>query len=121
MLTIDLKDLLICILILAAIALVIYALVMLVRFAPSLQRLDKILADMEVVTATASKRTKQFDGAIDNFSKSFSGISKKVKEGQNIMAAISIILSMFSNIATALKKDGDKDKGKAGQEAKAKG
>ncbi|MDR1815260.1 MAG: hypothetical protein LBR00_01060 [Clostridiales Family XIII bacterium] len=106
MLTIDLKDLLICLLIIVAIVLVIYGIVAVSRLAKSMTKLDKILTDFEVVSDTASKRTKQLDGAIDNISKTVSGVSKKVKDGQNIIAVISILVQMFGSISQALKKDG---------------
>jgi hypothetical protein len=104
---IDLKDFLISLLVIAAIVLVVFAIVAVYRLGKSMTKLDKILTDFEVVSEAASKRTKQLDGAIDNISKSVSGISKKFKDGQNVIAVISILVNMFAGIRKSLQKDDD--------------
>ena len=104
-LQIDVKDLLLSLLIIGAIVLVIFAIIAVYRLGKSMIKLDKILTDFEVVSEAAAKRTKQLDNSIEKVSKALSGIPLKMREGQNILAVISILVTMFNNIAKSLKRD----------------
>jgi len=109
MLTIDLKDLLLCLLIVALIVLVCFAIVAVYRLGNSMTKLDRVLTDLEKITATTAKRTKQLDGAIDNIQKTFSGVSKAAKGGQTVITVLTLIFKLFGSIGGAFVKDKEKD------------
>jgi len=106
----DTTQVLLGLLIIGAIILVIFAIIAVYRLGKSLIKLDKVLTDFEVVSEAASRRTKQLDTSIEKMSKTLSGISGKMKDGQNILAVVSILVTMFTNITKALKKDPEKNK-----------
>jgi hypothetical protein len=96
MLTIDLKSLLLCLLIIAIIVLVIYAIVAVYHLIKTLKQSQKVLADFEVVSEVASKRTKQLDEVIEKSSKKIKSASGV---GAGITAAIPLIISAVTAIA----------------------
>ena len=95
MLTIDVKTMLICLLIIAAIVLVIYAIVAVYHLTETLKRSQKVLDEFEIVSRIASERTQQLDKVIDQ-------TSKKIKSGQGVLNAIPVIVAAISNIAKAV-------------------
>jgi ABC-type maltose transport system permease subunit len=104
MLTIDVKTLLLCLLLIAVIVLIIFAIVAVYNLIKTLKSSQKVLADFEVVSEVASKRTKQLDEAIEKSSKKIKN-SGGVASG--ITSAIPIIISAVAAIAKygANKKD----------------
>ena len=95
MLTIDVKDLLLCLLIIGGIVLVIFLIVAVYNLINTLKKAEKVLGDFEAVAEIASKRSKQLDKLIDD-------TSKKFKAGQNIFSSIPAIFSVISKIAGAV-------------------
>lgn len=63
--TVSLGDLLQAVLLIALIVLVVYVIKLVKRFNTTLDHVDKILADAEVVTGTAANRTAQLDKFVD--------------------------------------------------------
>jgi len=92
MLTIDVKDALLSLLIIALVVLTIFAIVAVYNLIKTLKQSQKVLEDFEVVSKVASERTKQLDKIIED-------MSKKIKSGQNIFNSIPIIVSAVSKIA----------------------
>jgi hypothetical protein len=109
MLTIDVKTLLLCLLLIAVIILVVFAIVAVYNLIKTLKSSQKVLADFEVVSEVASKRTKQLDAAIEKSSKKLK-TSSGVAGG--ITSAIPIIISAVAAIAkyAGSKKDGKESK-----------
>jgi len=107
-LQISVMDLLLGLLVIGAIILVVFAIIAVYRLGKSMIKLDKILADFEVVSEAASKRTKQLDEGIEKVSKTLSGVSGKMKNGQNVIAVITILANMVGSIAKSLKRDPEK-------------
>ena len=91
----DIKVFFICLLIVAAIILIIFAIVAVYNLIKTLKQSQKVLADFEVVSEISSKRMKQFDAAIEKS-------SKKLKSGAgigaNLTSAIPIIISAVTAI-----------------------
>jgi len=92
MLTIDVKDALLSLLIIALVILTIFAIVAVYNLIKTLQQSQKVLSDFEVVSKIASDRTQQLDKIIED-------MSKKIKSGQNIFNSIPIIVTAVSKIA----------------------
>ncbi|MBQ2698951.1 MAG: hypothetical protein IJF62_03335 [Firmicutes bacterium] len=65
MITVSLGDLLQAALLIALIVLVVYVIKLVKRFNTTLDHVDKILADAEVVSGTAANRTAQLDKFVD--------------------------------------------------------
>ncbi|GHU61262.1 hypothetical protein AGMMS49983_00670 [Clostridia bacterium] len=108
--TIPVKDLFVGLLILAIIVLIVFAIVAVYHLIITLKKAEKVLGDFEVVSAVASKRTKQLDDAIEKS-------SKKIKAGGSVgstlTSAIPIIISAITAIAKyATNKKSDTDKAK---------
>ena len=98
MLTIDLKDALICLLIIAGIVLAVYLIVAVYNLINTLKQTQKVLTDFEVVSKVASERTKQLDKFIEQ-------TQKKIKSGQNIFNSVPIIISAIAQIAKVVGDD----------------
>ena len=95
MLTIDVKDLLLCLLIFAGIILAIYLIYAIYKLIKTLERSQKVLSELEVVVRITSKRTQELDKIIDQ-------MSKKLKTGQGIFNAIPIIFQTIAKIAKVI-------------------
>ena len=92
----DIQVFFVCLLIVAAVILIIFAMVALYNLIKTLKQSQKVLKDFEVVSEVASKRMKQLDTAIEKS-------SKKLKTGtgigSGITSAIPIIVSAITAIA----------------------
>jgi hypothetical protein len=103
MLTIDVKTLFLCLLILAVIVLIIFAIVAVYHLTITLKSSQKVLADFEIVSQVASKRTKQLDEVIEKS-------SKKVKSGGSVASSITTAIPIIVSVIAALAKYGTNKK-----------
>ena len=91
----DIQVFFVCLLIVAAVILIIFAIVAVYRLIKTLKRAEKVLTDFEAVSEISSKRMKQLDTAIEKQ-------TKKIKTGAgiggNITGAIPIIISAITAI-----------------------
>lgn len=92
MLTIDLKDALLCLLIVGALVLVIYLIIATYNLIKTLKQSQKVLTDFEVVAKITSERTQQLD-------KFIAQTQEKLKSGKNILNSLPVIFSAIANIA----------------------
>ena len=92
----DIQVFFVCLLIVAAVIMIVFAIVALFNLIKTLKQSQKVLTDFEVVSEVASKRMKQLDSAIEKQ-------SKKIKTGAGvgggITSAIPIIVSAITAIA----------------------
>ena len=102
MLTIDLKTLLLCLLIIAGIVLVIYLIVAVYNLTKTLKQSQKVLNDLEVTAKISSERLKQLDKFIDQ-------TSKKVKNTQGVFTAIPIVAKAVTEIVKVAAKHNNKE------------
>ncbi|MDR0876069.1 MAG: hypothetical protein LBN12_07670 [Clostridiales Family XIII bacterium] len=93
----DVKTFLLCLLIIAAVVLIVFAIVAVYNLIKTLQKSQKVLSDFEVVSEVASKRTKQLDEAIEKS-------SKKIKAGGGIGAGITTAIPIIISAITAIAK-----------------
>ena len=101
MLTIDLKDALLCLLIIAGIILAIYLIIAVYNLIKTLKKTQTVLDDFQIVSHIASVRTKQVDALIEK-------TSKKIKGGQGILNTIPIIIKAITQIAKLFGKQNEK-------------
>ena len=107
MITIDVKTLLICLLLIAITVLVVFLVVAAAHLIKTLKSLTKVLSDVEVVSDIAAERTRQVDGIVDDVTTTISGVTNKLKGDQGILKAISIIASAIIAIKNILFKSSD--------------
>ena len=76
--TLDLKTLLIALVLIALIILIIYAILAVRKLLVTLDHTNKVLEDVEVVSAIASARSQDVDGIITNVSSTVADLSDAV-------------------------------------------
>lgn len=110
--TIDLKDLLLIILIGAAIVLVIYLIVMVSNLTQTLKKLNTVLDDSKRITKVAAEKTETLDGVIDETADMMLGVVDTVRGNTSIIDKMSNIgsgLASARSIANKLRTDEEKE------------
>ncbi|MBE6046212.1 MAG: hypothetical protein E7221_05875 [Clostridiales bacterium] len=96
--TLDLKTLLIALVLIALIILIIYAILAVRKLLVTLDHTNKVLEDVEVVSAIASARSQDVDGIITNVSSTVADLSDAVKGNQGTMSAVASIVKSAASI-----------------------
>ena len=96
--TLDLKTLLIALVLIALIILIIYAILAVRKLLITLDHTNKVLEDVEVVSAIASARSQDVDGIITNVSSTVADLSDAVKGNQGTMSAVASIVKSAASI-----------------------
>ena len=109
MVTISLTELLVGILVVAAIVLVIYLIVMVGKLLPSLSHLEKILADAEVIVKDVRETSGDAKGAVTKLSASLVDVSDLLKGNKSFVAAGSNLVNAAASLRGLMKQDSDKD------------
>ncbi|MBR0374229.1 MAG: hypothetical protein IJH91_06865 [Mogibacterium sp.] len=120
--TFDIKQLLIILLLIAAIAVLITLVIVLKNLVPTLKKLDSVMDDAKRITTVAANKTEQIDGAIDNAGSKVLNIADNIKGGGNLLSSatkISAGLASAKAIAGKVRPDDDKEYLKRARERKA--
>ena len=96
--TLDLKTLLIALVLIALSILIIYAILAVRKLLVTLDHTNKVLEDVEVVSAIASARSQDVDGIITNVSSTVADLSDAVKGNQGTMSAVASIVKSAASI-----------------------
>ena len=106
--TIDVKALAIVVVVIAAVVLAVYLVKALKRMIVTLERANKILADVEVVSGIAADRSKDVDNVIGTVSESVSDLSEAIKGNRNVMSAIVSVINASATVKNAVGKNDEK-------------
>ena len=106
--TIDVKALAIVVVVIAAVVLAVYLVKALKRMIVTLERANKILADVEVVSGIAADRSKDVDNVIGTVSESVSDLSEAIKVNRNVMSPIVSVINAISTVKNAVGKNDEK-------------
>ncbi len=106
--TIDVKALAIVVVVIAAVVLAVYLVKALKRMIVTLERANKILADVEVVSGIAADRSKDVDNVIGTVSESVSDLSEAIKGNRNVMSAIVSVINAIATVKNAVGKNDEK-------------
>lgn len=101
---IDAKTLLIILVLVALIVLIVYAVFLIRKLMGTLERADKVLDDLQVVSEIAAARSKDIDGIVENVSGSVSEISGALKGNQGTISAVAGIAKSVASIKGAMDK-----------------
>ena len=108
--TIDIKLFLVILLLIALIVLVVYAVLMIRKLLVTLDRANKVLSDVEVISEIAANRSQDIDGIIGNASDVVYDISDAVAGNANVVSAVSSAAKAAASIKGAFSgKDSDPD------------
>lgn len=88
MITVNVKTLLVCILLVALTVLVIYLAVAAKNLITTIKATNKILAETETITAIASDKVEKSEEIIDNFLTALKSFSDAIKGKEGIVAAV---------------------------------
>ncbi len=103
--TLDLKTLLIALVLIALIVLIIFAILMIKKLLVTLDHANKVLEDVEVVSAIASERSQDVNGIITNVSSTVADLSDAVKGNQGTMSAVASIVKSAASIKGMMSSD----------------
>ena len=103
--TLDLKTLLIALVLIALIVLIIYVIILVKRLFVTIAHTNKVLEDVEVISAIAAERSQDLDGIITNVSGTVSDLSDAVKGNQSTVSAIASIAKSAASIKGIMSSD----------------
>jgi ABC-type transporter Mla subunit MlaD len=97
------------------IILVFYGAYLIKNLAATVKSVNKILADAEVISEIAAKRSKDVDKLIGDATESMGSLADIIKGNQSTVAALTSIINAFGSLKNLIridKKEGDKSKKK---------
>lgn len=109
--TLDIKVLAFIAIAIALVVFLIYLIQLMRKLIVTVNRTNKILEDVEVISNIAADRSKEVDGIISNVSESVSTMAAAIKGKQNIIAAVASMvksLAMLKNAACDNKDENSK-------------
>ncbi|MCI2062119.1 MAG: hypothetical protein LKJ83_05030 [Eubacteriaceae bacterium] len=92
-------------LIAALIVLVVFLIVMAANLIKTLKHTNKVMDDVEVITAIARKRTEDVDQMVDGISGSVKGITSAFKGQETLIQALSAVAKAVTSVIGMLKHD----------------
>lgn len=109
MITVDVKELLIYLILIAAVVLLVYLIVLIKNLVSTVKETNKVLEDTAVVSGIVAEKAKAADGLADDVISALQSFTKAVKGEENVIAALSNIAKTLGMVASFFKK-GEKDK-----------
>ena len=103
---IDAKTLLVILVLIALVVLIVFAIALIKKLMGTLDRVNQVLEDAQVVSDIAATRSKDIDGIVENVSGSVSEISGALKGNQSTISAV----MGFAKSLASLKGVADKNK-----------
>lgn len=94
--TIDIKTFFVLLVLIALVVLIIYGIILLRRLLVTVDHANKVLEDVEVISAIAATRSEDLDGIIDNVSSATTELSDAMSGGSFITAVSSVAKSAAS-------------------------
>ncbi len=88
MITIDVKTTLICLVLVILALLLIYLIVVAKNLVTTLQKVNKVLDDVQVISAVTSDKVSQVDGIVGDLSGAFGDVASAVKGNHNLVGAV---------------------------------
>ena len=121
MITLDVKVVLLCAMLVALIILIIYLIMLVKKLFKTVDRLDKVLDDSGVVSAHAATWSDELDGVITDVSSTVSNISHDLNDNSGLIKTATNVGKAASSVVSFLQdKSGDSDKKKRKKEKKEK-
>ena len=122
MVTLDVKQILIALLLIALIVMVVYIIVILKNLVPTIKKLSLVVDDAKRITVVAANKTEQIDGALDNAGSKVLGLTGSLKGGSGIAGKASAVgagVAAAKSAVSGLKGTSDKEYLKRAKERKA--
>lgn len=107
MITIDVKDLLICLVLIALIVLLIILCVVAKNLITTVKELNRVLEDTEVVTNVVQERTTQLDGAVGDLGIAVADVTRAMEGNQSLIGALTNVGKATASVISYLKSDED--------------
>lgn len=106
--TVDIKVLAFIVIAIALVVLIVYLIQLMRKLLVTVEHTNKILKDVEVVSAIVSERSKDVDGIIGDVTDSVSAFAEAVKGRQNIVAAIASLAKSIAMLGKAASENKEK-------------
>lgn len=107
MITIDVKDLLICLVLIALIVLLIILCVVAKNLITTVKELNRVLEDTTVITDVAQRRTTQMDEAVGDLGIAVADVTRAMEGNQSLIGALTNIGKATASVVSYLKADDD--------------
>lgn len=104
MITIDVKELFLILLILAAIVLLLILCVMIINLTKTLKQLNVILSDTRIITAIASEKAQETKPVLDDLSGAILNFANAAKGNESRIASLSTIGKSIASLVSMLKR-----------------
>ena len=102
--TVDLKTMGVLLIGIGIIILIIFLIVMVANLTKTLKKTNKVLDDVQSVTAIVAKRSEAVDGALDNVSESATELLNTLKGQQDIKKAVATLVNLAGAVRTLYSK-----------------
>ena len=110
MITIDVKDLLICLVLIALVVLLVILCVVAKNLITTVKELNRVLEDATVVSNVAQERTVQFNGIVDDFGIAVGDVTKAMQGNESLVSALANMgRAVGSAVSYFRSDDGDRD------------
>jgi len=106
---IDAKTLLVILVLIALIVLIVFAIVLIKKLLGTLDRANKVLDDVSVVSEIAAERSQDINGIVENVSGSVSEISGALKGNSGTISAVAGIAKSLASLKGAADKKNKED------------
>ncbi len=108
MITIDVKDMLVCLALVALIVLLILLCVVAKHLITTVKELNRVLDDTTVVTNVVQERTTQINGAVGDLGIAVGDVTKAMQGNQSLVSALTNVGKAVASAVSYLKSsDGD--------------
>ena len=105
--TIDLKALLICLVLIAVFVLLIFLIVLLKNAITTIKNVNKITADAAVITNIAQERTTDLNSIIVNLKDAIGDVSAAIKGKQGLIGALTNLGKAAASVVAYMKSKGE--------------
>lgn len=105
MITVDVKTLLVCLVLIGLLVLIGYLIVAAKHLVVTVKETNKILADTSVVTSIVSEKAKASEQVIDDLQAAVTGFADAMKGEENVIKSMSSIAKAVSSVVSLVKKE----------------
>ena len=105
MVTIDVKDLLICCALIALIVLLIILCIVAKNLITTVKELNRVLEDTTVITNIAQERTTQMNTVVDDLGIAVTDVTKAMEGNQSLIGALTNVGKAAASVVSYLKTD----------------
>lgn len=104
--TIDIKTFFIVLVLIALVILIVYGILLLRKLLVTIERTNKVLSDVEIISELAASRSEDLDGIVDNVSTAASELSGAMA-GSSFIGTVSSVAKTAASLKGMIRSDDD--------------